>query len=367
MSAAKKLHSFAQTLCSMKAILILAMIPLAAGLAACDDFSREPEGGLNGTLSWYWNEGAPTKASAEMPDTNDFILTVRDPAGQVVYEGLYGDSPESIEVKPGSYTVKAVSLEFSAPAFARPQYGDEQVVVVEGGKSVAVKLECTLLNAGIVLKISPEFITAFPDGVLYLKQAPSRLMYSYTEKRAAYFFPGEVALTLYNEGREETLLTRTLSARDMLSMKVSAAAGAASSVSIAVDTTRNWRSEDYTIGDAGAATPGAINVPDAAMHAGEEGVWIYGYIVGGDLTSAGKSVKSSGITSKTHLALAARSSVTDKASCVAVELPSGKVRDAINLADHPDLIGTRIYLKGNVVEKYYGTTGLKGTSEFAQK
>jgi hypothetical protein len=89
--------------------------------------------------------------------------------------------------------------------------------------------------------------------------------------------------------------------------------------------------------------------------------------VGGDLTSAGKSVKTSGITSKTHLALAARSSVTDKASCVAVELPSGKVRDAINLADHPDLIGTRIYLKGNVVEKYYGTTGLKGTSEFAQK
>ncbi|MBQ9653815.1 MAG: DUF4493 domain-containing protein [Bacteroidales bacterium] len=350
----------------MKAKMIMAIIPLAAGLAACDDFSREPEGCLNGTLSWYWNEGAPTKGSAEMPDTNDFILTVRDPAGQVVYEGTYGDSPSSIDVKPGSYTVRAVSLEFTAPAFGRPQYGDEQVVVVEGGKSVAVKLECTLLNAGMVLKISPEFITAFPDGVLYLKQAPSRLMYSYTEKRAAYFFPGEVALTLYNEGREETLLTRTLSARDMLSIKVSASSSVSSSISVAVDTTRNWRSEDYTIGE-GSGDTGAVNVPDAALHVGEEDVWIYGYIVGGDLTSAGKSVKTSGITSKTHLALAARSSVTDKASCVAVELPSGKVRDAINLADHPDLIGTRIYLKGNVVEKYYGTTGLKGTSEFAQK
>jgi len=350
----------------MKAKMIMAMLPLAVGLAACDDFSWEQDRGMNGTLSWYWEEGTLTKASAELPDTNDFILTVKDPAGKVVYEGTYGDSPSSIEVKPGSYTVRAVSLEFTAPAFGRPQYGDEQVVVVEGGKSVAVKLECTLMNAGLILRISPDFITAFPDGVLYVKQASTRLMYSYSEKRAAYFFPGEVAVSLYRGGKEETLLTRRLEARDMLSIKVSASASVTSSVSVAVDTTKNWRSEDYTIGGDSGDT-GAINVPDAALHAGEEGVWIYGYIVGGDLTTAGKTVKTSGVTSKTHLALAARSSVTDKASCVAVELPSGKVRDALNLVDHPDLIGTRVYLKGNVVDKYYGTTGLKGTSEYAQK
>ena len=349
----------------MKAKMIMAMIPLAAGLAACDDFSLEQDD-MNGTLSWYWEDGALTKASAELPDTNDFILTVKDPAGKVVYEGTYGDSPSSMEVKPGSYTVRAVSLEFTAPAFGRPQYGDEQVVVVEGGKNVAVKLECTLMNAGLLLRISPEFITAFPDGVLYVKQASARLMYSYSEKRAAYFFPGEVAVSLYRGGKEETLLARNLEARDMLAIKVSASTSVSSSVSVVVDTTKNWRSEDYTIGgDSGDS--GAINVPDAVLHVGEEGVWIYGYIVGGDLTTAGKTVKTSGVTSKTHLALAARSSVTDKASCVAVELPSGKVRDALNLADHPDLIGTRVYLKGNVVEKYYGTTGLKGTSDYAGK
>ncbi|MBP5796099.1 MAG: hypothetical protein J6W07_04590, partial [Bacteroidales bacterium] len=100
---------------------------------------------------------------------------------------------------------------------------------------------------------------------------------------------------------------------------------------------------------------------------GEEDVWIYGYIVGGDLTANGKSVKTSGITKPSHLAIAARSSVTEKASCVAVELPSGKVRDALNLVDHPDLIGTRVFVKGNIVESYFGTTGLKGTSDYARK
>ena len=92
-----------------------------------------------------------------------------------------------------------------------------------------------------------------------------------------------------------------------------------------------------------------------------------GYIVGGDLTSSGKTVKTSGITKNTHLALAERSTVTTKASCVAVELPQGKVRDALNLVDHPDLIGRRVSVKGNLVEKYYGTIGLKGTGDFEIK
>ena len=103
---------------------------------------------------------------------------------------------------------------------------------------------------------------------------------------------------------------------------------------------------------------------DAYKHVGETGVWLYGYIVGGDLTSAGKSVKTDGISKNTHIALAERSSITAKEDCVAVELPKGSVRDALNLVGHPDLRGRRVYVKGNIVESYFGTTGLKGTSEY---
>ena len=65
-----------------------------------------------------------------------------------------------------------------------------------------------------------------------------------------------------------------------------------------------------------------------------------------------------------HIALADRSTITTKEDCVAVELPKGSTRDALNLVDHPELRGQRVYVKGNLVESYFGTTGLKGTSEY---
>ena len=357
----------------MKKAKTFSILLLALAAASCDDFGFLPDPPAPGTLSWSIGTAPVTKGLSEIPDTNDFILTVKDAAGKVLYHGSYGDSPAILEVEPGSYTVKAMSGEFVTPAFGTPQYGDEQVVVVPEGKNVAVRLYCTLLNCGVKLKPSSDFLTSYPDGVLFLKQGATRLMHAYSEKRIAYFFPGEIQLTLYNDGTDHLLLTRNLSARDILAVKISAppASQASGTVRIAVDTTGNWLSENYTIGqednggNTGKDTSSAISVADAARHIGENDVWLYGYIVGGDLTARGANVKTSGITKNTHLAMASRSSVTDKASCVAVELPSGKVREALNLVDHPELIGTRIYVKGSIVESYFGTTGLKGTSDYS--
>ena len=361
-----------------KTKLIIALcLPLATGLlTSCEDFGSPFRDKTPGELTWTIRTGSLTKAASDIPDTNDFILTVKNAAGKVLYNGSYGDSPTSLEVEPGSYTVSAQSTEFTTPAFARPLYGDEQVVVVSGGQKVNVRLDCTLLNCGVTLQISPDFLTSHPDGVLFLKQASTRLMHAYTEKRIAYFFPGEVSLLLYEKGMDNTLLTKRLAARDVLSIKISAPSmnQASGSISVAVDTSKNWITEYYTIGgdnsgngNSGVESSNAISVGDARSHIGEEDVWVYGYIVGGDLTSNGKSVKTSGITKPSHIAIAARSSVTEKASCVAVELPAGNVREALNLVDHPDLIGTRIFVKGDLVESYFGTIGLKGTSDYARK
>lgn len=351
----------------------MAVLPLVAALAACEDFGLT---GPQGELRWTLDRGALTKASNEIPDTNDFILTILDAKGKTLYEGSYGDSPQALQVDPGSYTVSIVSVPFTSPAFARPQYGDEKVVVVSSGQSVNVNLECTLLNAGIRLKTAPDFLSTFPNGVLYVKGGNARLMYSYKETRVAYFKPGEVSVTLYNEGKDETLFTRTLEPREILTVSISAPGNSqgTSSIRVAVDTTKNWTADSFVIGgnnggggNDGSGETDAYSVADAASHAGEEGVWVYGYIVGGDLSAAGKTVKTKDIGKRTHIALAGRSSVTDKASCVAVELPSGKVRDALNLVDHPDLIGQRVYVKGNLVDSYFGTTGLKGTNDYTLK
>ena len=369
-----------------------ALLPLVAALGACDDFGLRTRG--QGELRWIITGSGPeTRASAEIPDTNDFILKVSDAGGKVLYEGAYGESPESLLVDAGSYTVAVHSIEFTAPGFSRPVYGDEQVVVVKAGSTVTVRLNCILENAGVRLQVAPDFLTSYPDGVLYLKSGDTRLMYGYSEKRIAYFKPGPISLVLNNRGVDEVLLTRTLDARTILTLNLSAPHGgtaAASSITVAVDTAKVWNHESYVIGggsgsggsgsgsgsgsggsgsgdDSASEIDNAYSVAQAHDHTGEDDVWVFGYIVGGDLSTAGTTVKTSKLTKATHLAIASRSTVTAKASCVAVELPKGAIRDALNLVDHPDLIGTRVYLKGSLVPSYFGTTGLKSVSDYVLK
>lgn len=356
----------------------MALFPLVAGLAACDDFGKFPSADTHGELQWEIDRDSVAKAGAEVPDTNDFLLTITDSKGVTLYDGTYGDSPASLTVPAGSYTLSIVSGQFTTPAFSHPVYGDEQVVVIKAGESVSVTLNCTLLNCGIRLRIASNFLTSFPNGVMYVKQGSAKLMYAYREDRIAYFKPGEISVVLSNDGQEETLFTRTLEARQILTVSISAPGQAddgASSIKVTLDTSKTWLSDNWVIGgnnsgggQGGVSVPDAYSVADAYGKIGLKDVWVYGYIVGGDLTTAATGeVKTSGITKATHLAMADRSTITDKASCIAVELPAGKVRDALNLVSHPDLIGTRVYVKGDVVEKYFGTLGLKGTSDYVMK
>lgn len=357
----------------MKTFRWMALLPLLAAVAsACDDFGLAPDSPQQGKLTWTLDGDVLTKADAELPDTNDFLLTIRDAEGSVLYDGTYGDSPEFLQVDPGTFTLSIRSIAFTAPAFSRPQYGDDQVVLIPAGETVNVTLRCVLLNAGIRLTISPDFLTAFPDGVLYLKQEQTSLKYLYNEKRIAYLKPDNASLVLYNEGKDQTLLTRRLQAREILNLGVQVArSGGQGLLQVAVDTSKVWSQDNFIIGGdnssgggEGREEPDAISVSDVTNHIGEKGVWVYGYIVGGDLTSAGKTVKTSDITKATHLALADRSSITSKASCLAVELPKGSVRDALNLVEHPGLIGKRVYVKGDLVAGYFNTRGMKNTSDY---
>ena len=362
---------------TMKTLKWMALLPfLLAGASACDDFglATDPDK-EQGELRWTLDRSALTKAgSPEIPDTNDFLLSIADASGKVLYDGTYGDSPEYLRVDPGSYTVSVKSIAFTAPAFARPQYGDEQVVVIPSGQQVSVTLRCILINAGLRLNISPGFQSAFPDGVLFVKQDDTRLKYLYKETRIAYLKAGDASIILYNEGKDQTLLTRKLEPREILSLGINVAGSEGQGkLQVMVDTAKVWTSGDYVLGQDDPSSgddreePDAIAVGDASKHIDQKGVWVHGYIVGGDLTSAGKNVKTSGISKATHLALADRSSVTAKASCLAVELPKGKVREALNLVDHPELIGKQVYLKGDLVAGYFNTRGLKNTSDYVLK
>lgn len=325
-----------------------------------------------GELRIAFSDSAVTKVAEEIPDTSDFLLTVSSADGTMVYDGKYGDSPESIMVDAGSYTIYVRSSEFRKPAFSAPQYGDEQCVVVASGGVADVRLTCVQMNAGVRLHIDESFLKNCPDAVLFLKSDEGKLMYGYSEKRVAYFLPGDVSLLMSRNGADDVLFTRSLEPRSVLEIDVSAAGGSTASpqesIKVAVDTSRTWMSESYVIGGSGSSGKGssisdALTVSQAIASADEEDVWVSGYIVGGDLTSSSASF-SPPFSSRTNLVLGPRSSTSSRSSCLSVSLPSGYIRDELNLVDNPSLLGRKVCLKGDIVESYYGLSGLKNLTDF---
>lgn len=340
-------------------------------VSACQMLGLPDEAQQKGELRISFNDGQITRISETVPDTSDFLITVSDSDGGIIYDGSYGASPESIMVDAGSYDIYVRSCDFSKPAFSTPQFGERQCVVVPSGGVCDVKLTCVQMNAGIRLRIDESFLKCCPDAVLFLKSSSGKLMYSFTETRVAYFLPGNVSLMMSENSVDRILFTRELQPRSVLDIAVSAASDPDSpskeSISVAVDTTRNWTSESYIIGgeesDEGEDMSRALTVSQALSSIGAEEVWVSGYIVGGDLTSSSASFDPP-FASRTNIVLGPRSSTDDRDACLSVNLPSGSVRDGLNLVDNPSLLGRKVYIKGNIVDSYYGMPGLKSVVAF---
>lgn len=88
---------------------------------------------------------------------------------------------------------------------------------------------------------------------------------------------------------------------------------------------------------------------------------IVGYVAGQSIDGATFSASGSDV-SATNLLVAASADVKDAADCVAVQLPAGDVRKALNLKDNPGNLGKTVVLHG-VREKYFGVVGLKSVDE----
>lgn len=355
-----------------EAVFLTALCALmTAILSSCEMLGLESlksKGELR--LSFARGQELLTRSGLTIPDTSDFILTISNSKGKVVYDGAYGDAPEAYKLEAGSYNVRVISDEFNKPAFSAPQFGDEQCVVIPAGKTTALELVCTQINSGIRIKTDPAFLDCYPDGVLLLKSSFGRLVYGYSEKRIAYFKPGEISLVLNENNDDKLLMTRELKAREILDLKVGVASGSSSgnkgSMSISVDTLRSWKHDQFIIGGddgKGDGTYDALTVAEALSSVGEEDVWVCGHIVGGDLSSSSASFEKP-FESRTNMLLGPRTSTKDKEACLSVQLSSGNFRNELNLVDNPELLGRKICIKGDIVESYYGIPGIKNITEY---
>ncbi len=336
---------------------------LCAGLISCQSLGSGPEGSISVRFVSSRASGIP-----DIPDTDDFHLSITSSDGTVIYSGRFGDAPEEIPVAKGSYTVSAVSREFGEAAFDTPQYGDSEEIVVKSGEKVCAELLCAQTNAGIRLITDESFREAFPGGILYLSGDDGTLVYEYGETRTACFNPGKVKVSISEGGMQQALFSRTLKAAQMLSVRISATvSGEAGGISIQIDTTRQWMSDDYVYGGSGSGdAEDALDVLEAREHIGESEVWVRGYIAG-CATGSGKFEFESPFSKETNILLGLRSGTSDGEYCISVELKNKKIRAALNLPDNPSLHRRQVCVKGDLVSSYYGIPGLKNVTEYQLK
>lgn len=300
-----------------------------------------------------------------LPDTNDFILTVASSGGDIIYKGPYGERPDPIRVQSGSYDVSLYSIEFDRPEFSSPQFGDYRTVVTGSGQTVSVAFQCSQLNCGMRLIFTDSYKDRFPSSETSILSNDYSIAYPYTENRIAYFLPGILRVVCNDAGNEIPVLSRQLEAADILTVKLSASAETSDSFSIEIDTTRNWLYEDYTLGSGndGSSMEKALRISDLALNTGAKDVWVAGYIVGGDVSSSNIKFEPP-FTKESHLALSDNVKASTRSECAAIELPSsGEIREAVNLVAHPGYLGRKLYVKGNI-ENYFGTPGVKNIKEF---
>ncbi|MDD4696565.1 MAG: fimbrillin family protein [Fermentimonas sp.] len=105
-------------------------------------------------------------------------------------------------------------------------------------------------------------------------------------------------------------------------------------------------------------------VSEAIVNQGREGVWVEGFIVGGFTGSkTGSFTRDPYEARRSSLAIADQQNETNINAILPIELPTGKVRDALNISENPFNIGKKIVVRGNL-ERYYSAPGLKNPKEF---
>ena len=55
----------------------------------------------------------------------------------------------------------------------------------------------------------------------------------------------------------------------------------------------------------------------------------------------------------------------DRNKMFVVELPTGTIRDALNLVNNPHHLGAAVLITGTITESYYGYIGIKNTKSYA--
>ena len=317
-----------------------------------------------------------TKATVDPFDTDAYILTLTSSDGKTAFRGLWGERPHEFELAPGTYAISMLSSTFKDPSFDSPQFGDTRSVTLSEGQEADVELSVSQLNSGLRLKLDEKFVATYKDAALFLRSVAGTLAFGFGETRTAFFQPGRVVILLNNQGKTATVHSLELRPGEIMTLRLGVAENMPKAMSVTgmdvtvkVDTVRLWSFAelDWDGSSSGIdpvpSVPDAVSVNEARGMAGSKDLWVCGYIVGGDLSSRSCSFEGP-FSSRTNLVIADVPGCTDRGRCMSVQLSVGDIRNALNLVDTPSLLGRQVWLRGDVVEAYYGIPGLQNLSDY---
>ena len=321
-----------------------------------------------GTLFLKFENGEPTRAVVrEFPDSNLFILKISRNGGGPIYEGKYGERPANIQLEPGNYDVEIASRLFSVPEFDAPCYADKRSVVVQSGTTTNLSLLCRQVNGGLRLLFGNGFKNRFGTSTPVVADIKGESNYIYSESRFLYLTPGPIEIKVKSSGGGFTSVNRReIAANEMLTLSLDAvgSGGADAGSGLTIDTVSIWSGESFIYGQIrdGVSKDRAFTVGDIVERTEGKDLWVCGYIVG-YLTSA-NLMSTPPFNTETNLAIAESIGEQSKSKCVGIALPTGAIREALNLKVNPGNIGKKLYIKGDIVESYFGGRGINSIEEF---
>ena len=350
-----------------KILLSAILLPFVAIVFSCNGLKISDE--EKGTLFLRFETESLTKAVVrDFPDSNLFVLKIAKTGGAVIYEGLYGEKPDNIQLEPGNYDVEVVSVLFSQPKFNTPCYADKRSVVVEGGATTNLSLLCKQINSGLRLMFSDAFKTRFNGYTPVVTDTKGEENYTFSENRFLYVNPGLIEIKAKGAAGVSTISVskRELAANEMLTLYLDAVGTGmpGSKSGIVIDTVSVWKSDEFIYGQIrdGSSKERALNIGDIEERIGEKDLWVFGYISG--YLTASSLINTPPFSTETNLAIAETIGVSDKSKCVGITLPTGSIRAALNLSANPGNLGRKLFVRGDVVESYFGVRGVNNIKEF---
>lgn len=340
--------------------------------------------------------------SREMPDSNSFILSIKEVGGESVYRGLYGQRPDTVRLSAGTYDVEVCSREFAAPEFDAPCYYDSGTVLVESGRTTSISFLCKQSNCGLRLGFTSEFKKRFANYIAEVEDSKGRALYSYAESRFLYLTPGDIFIRLKmvdnsssnagnnssgNAGNNSSdggnfggssflIIRKAIAAMEMVTVNLhSSTTGGGDSggdnpsddsqvfTGILIDTSSVWLSDDVVVGERrdGSTKELALTVDEISGYIGAKDVWVSGYVVG--YLTQGSLISLQPFENETNIAIASVVGEKNRDLCAGVSLTAGSVRTALNLKSNPENLGKKVYIRGDVVESYFGLKGVKSVKE----